>query len=98
MLKFFMVEDWEINVLVREVLVKRAVNTKLVNISTNNGTVLVRGTFDLLPIGVSDEDIPQILSRIEKDIKETKGVRDTKIAFIGWTKVIGTWKKLEGAK
>ncbi|MBU2461251.1 hypothetical protein KKH65_00020, partial [bacterium] len=93
-----MVEDWELNVRVREVLVKRAVNIKFVNISTNNGSVLVRGVLDFLGEKVSDEHIPQILTRIEKDIKEIKGVRDTKLAFIEWTKALGTWKKLKVAE
>ena len=93
-----MVEDWEINVRVREVLVKRSVNIKFVNISTNNGSVLVRGALGFLGEKVSEEHIPQILTRIEKDIKEIKGVRDTKLAFIEWTKALGTWKKLKVAE
>ena len=93
-----MVEDWEINVRVREVLVKRAVNIKFVNISTNNGTVLVKGILGFLGTEVDDEHIPQILLRIEKDIKEIKGVRDTKLGFLGWTKAMGSWKKLEGVE
>ncbi|MFH0775663.1 MAG: hypothetical protein V2A53_09295 [bacterium] len=93
MLKFFMVEDWEINVRVREVLVKRFVNIKHVLISTNSATVLVKGTLGFLGTSPAKEHIPQILVRIEKDIREIKGVRDVRLSFEGWIKVGGTWKE-----
>lgn len=92
-----MVEDWELNVWVREVLVKRFVNIKYVAISTNNATVLVRGVLGFLGVPPDREQIPQILTRIEKDIKEIKGVRDVKLSFDGWIKTIGTWKETIGA-
>ncbi|MDI6751827.1 MAG: hypothetical protein QME07_03075 [bacterium] len=88
-----MVEDWEINVRVREVLIKRFINIKHILISTNNATVLVRGTLGFLGTDPDKEQIPQILVRIEKDIKEIKGVRDARLSFDGWIKVEGTWKK-----
>ena len=88
-----MVEDWEINVRVREVMVKRFVNIKYIAISTNNATVLVRGRLGFLGVPPDREQIPQILTRIEKDIRDIKGVRDARLSFEGWMKVGGTWKE-----
>jgi hypothetical protein len=90
-----MVEDWEINVLVRGELVKRFVNTKFVRISTNNGCVLVTGVLTFLGPPIDESHIPAILLKIEKDIRNIKGVRDLKLQFADWMKRDGKWTKIE---
>lgn len=90
-----MIEDWQINVEVRSALVKRFVDTKTVIISTNNGSVLIKGELRFLGGNVEEEHIPAILLKIEEDLKYIKGVKDVKINFKDWIKVNGRWINLK---
>ncbi|MEW6679849.1 MAG: hypothetical protein AB1297_02350 [bacterium] len=90
-----MIEDWQINVEVRAALVKRFVDTKTVNVSTSNGCVLIKGELGFVGQNVEEEHIPPILSKIEKDIKYIKGVKDLKINFKDWIKVNQRWINLK---
>lgn len=90
-----MTEDWQINVEVRAACVKRFIDTKTVNISTNNGCVLIKGELSFAGGNILEEHIPSILSKLEKDIKYIKGVKDVKISFKDWIKVNERWINLK---
>lgn len=86
-----MIEDWQINVEIRAALVKRFVDTKTIIISTNNGCVLIKGELNFMGGDVLEDHIPSILSKIEKDIRYIKGVKDIKMSFEDWIKVNERW-------
>lgn len=90
-----MIEDWQINVEVRAALVKRFVDTKTVIVSTNNGCVLVKGELDFVGGNITEEHIPGLLLKLEKDMKYIKGVKDVKISFKDWIKVNERWVNLK---
>ncbi|HAW49406.1 TPA: hypothetical protein DCX16_00410 [bacterium] len=92
-----MVEDWEINVEVRACLVKRFIDTRIVNISTNNGCVFIKGELNFTGAVVLDEHIPTVLTKLEKDIKYLKGVKDVKLEFKDWMKVNERWINIKEA-
>jgi len=86
-----MIEDWQINVEVRSACVKRFVDTRTIIISTNNGCVLIKGELRFEGGNVQEEHIPSILTKLERDIKYIKGVKDVKINFKDWIKVNERW-------
>lgn len=88
-------EDWEINVLVKSVLVKRWVDIRRFQISTTQGIVHLKGMVGFKGMGIVEDHQPFQLLQIEKDIKAIKGVRGVKMDLFNWKKnrITGSWEK-----
>jgi hypothetical protein len=93
------IEDYRINAFVRSVLVKRWVDTSRVDFGTSNGVVYVRGVFrqtygkrQLHRVEEIDE-LLGLVKRIEREIRNIPGVRDTVFKLDNFEKKGGRWRR-----
>lgn len=94
-----MVEDWEINCRVRAHLIKWWVNTKRLDIRTIGGVVYLRGTLQFkATANIEEDERPEAVGELEKEIKRMPGVKDLQIKLVNWVKHKDVWIAQEGEK
>lgn len=99
-----MIDDWDINVCVRQELVKRFVDLRRIRFSTISGIVYLKGSIVFTKI--KDEPEPIVatieerinaerkrLADLEKRIKKIKGVKGVVFNLEEWVKVGNEWKR-----
>ena len=93
------VEDYRINAYVRSVLVRRWIDTSMVDFGTSNGVVYLKGMFRQVyrrktAEGVEGvDDLLGIVHRVEKDIRFIPGVKDVVFRLSNFEKRGGQWRK-----
>ncbi len=93
------VEDYRINAFVRSVLVKRWIDTSRVDFGTSNGVVYVRGilrqTYGKRQLERIDEvdELLGLVRRLEREIRNIPGVRDTVFKLDNFEKKGGRWRR-----
>lgn len=91
-----MIEDWEINCMVRAHLVKWWINIKKIDIRTIGGVVYVKGSLSFRTrVKLKEHERPQAVGEIEKEIKRMPGVKDVQMRFVNWIKMGDEWKLVE---
>jgi HD superfamily phosphodiesterase len=101
-----MIEDWDINVAVRQELVKQWVDIRRISFNTIGGVVHIKGTIVFTKSSKDEPLIASIEERadaerkrlmdLEKRIKRVKGVKGTKFNLTDWVKVGNEWKRKTG--
>ncbi len=99
-----MIEDWDINVVVRQELVKEWVDTKKITFNTIGGVVYIKGVIifkkvlkdDPLIAFIKERAEKKRLTRIERKIKKIPGVKGVKFDLQDWAKVGNEWKRKTG--
>ncbi|MDI6752235.1 MAG: hypothetical protein QME07_05180 [bacterium] len=101
-----MIEDWDINVVVRQELVKEWVDTKRITFNTIGGVVHIKGVVIFKKALKDDPLIASIeerantekkrLAHIERKIKKISGVKGVKFDLQDWAKVGNEWKRKTG--
>lgn len=97
-----MIDDWDINVAVRQELVKRFVDLRRVHFTTIGGVVYLKGSIVFRK--VKEEEIvatieerinveKRRLSELERRIKKIKGVKGIIFDLEEWTKFGNEWKR-----
>lgn len=102
-----MIDDWDINVSVRQELVKRFVDLRRVQFATIGGVVHLKGSIVFTKIKDGEEKIvatieerieaeKRRLSELEKRIKKIKGVKGVIFNLEDWVKFGNEWKRKTG--
>lgn len=102
-----MIDDWDINVSVRQELVKRFVDLRRIHFSTVSGIVYLKGSLIFTKIKGEEEKVvatieerlnaeKKRLSSLEKGIKKIKGVKGIIFSLEGWTKCGNEWVRKTG--
>jgi len=102
-----MIDDWDINVSVRQELVKRFVDLRRVNFNTIGGIVYVKGVVVFTKTKDSSEKIVASIEErieaerkrlidLEKRIKKIKGVKGVVFNLEDWVKFGNEWKRKTG--
>jgi hypothetical protein len=87
-----MIEDWEINCQVRAYLVKWWIDIKKLDIRTIGGVVYIKGSIRFKETARLEEDEkPNALLHIERDLHKMQGVKDVKLQFTNWAKHEDEW-------
>lgn len=102
-----MIDDWDINVSVRQELVKRFVDLRRVHFTTIGGIVYLKGSIvfrkvkdESYEIVATIEERANIekkrLSDLERRIKKIKGVKGVIFNLEEWVKFGNEWKRKTG--
>lgn len=90
-----MIADWEINSRIRAELIKRRIDMRRVEVMTTGGVVYIKGRLGFrLSSKTKQEDIPQILEKLEIDLRRMPGVKGIKILFSNWRKKEDKWEQV----
>jgi hypothetical protein len=90
-----MIADWEINSRIRAELIKRRVDMRRVEVMTVGGVVYIKGRLSFrLQVKMKEEDIPDLLKKMEYDLKRLPGVKAIKLLFSNWRKVEDKYEKV----
>ncbi|MEW6481656.1 MAG: hypothetical protein AB1397_01410 [bacterium] len=102
-----MVEDWDINVSVRQELVKRFVDLRRIKFNTIASVVYLKGSIVFIKTKDSSEKVvasieerieaeKRRLADLEKRIKKIKGVKGVIFDLEDWVKFGNEWKRKTG--
>lgn len=102
-----MIDDWDINVSVRQELVKKFVDLRRIHFTAIGGIVHLKGSVIFTRIKDEPEKIvatieerisaeKKRLSGLEKRIKKIKGVKAIVFDLEDWTKFGNEWKRKTG--
>ncbi|MEW6679430.1 MAG: hypothetical protein AB1297_00190 [bacterium] len=102
-----MVEDWDINVSVRQELVKRFVDLRRIKFNTIASVVYLKGSVVFIKTKDSSEKVvasieerieaeKRRLADLEKRIKKIKGVKGVIFDLEDWVKFGNEWKRKTG--
>ncbi len=102
-----MIDDWDINVSVRQELVKKFVDLRRINFNTIGGVVYLKGSVVFLKTKDSSEKLvvsieerieaeKRRLSDLEKKIKRIKGVKGVVFNLEDWVRFGSEWKRKMG--
>lgn len=102
-----MIDDWNINVSVRQELVKKFVDLRRVQFATTAGIVHLKGSIVFTKIKDGEEKTvatieerieaeKKRLSDVEKRIKKVKGVKGVVFNLEEWVKFGNEWKRKTG--
>ena len=93
-----MIQDWEINCMVRAHLVKWWIDIKRVDIQTVDGVVYIKGSLYFRSTAkIEEEERPQAVGQLEKEIKRMPGVKDLFMELTNWVKMEDRWREREMA-
>jgi hypothetical protein len=88
-------DDFRINATIRSILVRFWFNTSLLSHGSINGVVYIRGKLakEVLKAGDSDLDkeLPFLVRRLDKEIRNIRGVRDIVYNLENLKRVKGQW-------
>jgi hypothetical protein len=99
-----MIEDWDINVAVQEILVSNYVDLKEVDFNSIGGIVSIKGNINFAPprwskpphplARMKQQEIEEArMLNIERKIKKIEGVKSVKFQLLNWEKVNARWRK-----